>query len=42
VFVVAAAATGVGLNVLAETVTLSRAIDATPPLRWYDRLGTRT
>ena len=29
------------LNVLAETVTLSRAIDATPPLRWYDALGRR-
>jgi hypothetical protein len=41
-FLVAAAVTGVGLNVLAETVTLSRVIDATPPLRWYDRVGTRT
>ena len=37
--VVAAAAIGVALNVLAETVTLSRTIDALPPLRWYDRLG---
>lgn len=36
-----AAAIGVGLNVLAETVTLSRVIDAVPPLRWYDRVGTR-
>jgi UDP-GlcNAc:undecaprenyl-phosphate/decaprenyl-phosphate GlcNAc-1-phosphate transferase len=29
----------VALNVLADTVTLSRAIDAVPPLRWFDRLG---
>lgn len=29
----------VGLNVLAETVTFSRTIDAIPPLRWFDRLG---
>ena len=27
------------LNVLAETVTLSRVIDAIPPLRWFDDLG---
>jgi len=27
------------LHVLAETVTLSRIIEATPPLRWFDRLG---
>jgi hypothetical protein len=27
------------LNVLADTVTLSRVIDAVPPLRWFDRLG---
>jgi UDP-N-acetylmuramyl pentapeptide phosphotransferase/UDP-N-acetylglucosamine-1-phosphate transferase len=27
------------LHALAETVTLSRIIDATPPLRWFDRLG---
>jgi UDP-GlcNAc:undecaprenyl-phosphate GlcNAc-1-phosphate transferase len=27
------------LNALAETVTLSRLIDSTPPLRWFDRLG---
>jgi UDP-GlcNAc:undecaprenyl-phosphate GlcNAc-1-phosphate transferase len=33
------AALSVALNVLAETVTLSRAIDAVPPLRWFDRLG---
>jgi UDP-N-acetylmuramyl pentapeptide phosphotransferase/UDP-N-acetylglucosamine-1-phosphate transferase len=30
------------LHLLAETVTLSRLIDATPPLRWFDRLGRRT
>jgi UDP-GlcNAc:undecaprenyl-phosphate GlcNAc-1-phosphate transferase len=29
----------VALNVLADTVTLSRAIDAFPPVRWVDRLG---
>ena len=29
----------IGLNVLAETVTLSRTIEAIPPLRWFDRLG---
>jgi UDP-GlcNAc:undecaprenyl-phosphate GlcNAc-1-phosphate transferase len=29
----------VALNVLADTVTLSRVIDAVPPLRWFDRLG---
>jgi hypothetical protein len=27
------------LNLLAETLTLSRLIDAVPPLRWFDRLG---
>jgi UDP-N-acetylmuramyl pentapeptide phosphotransferase/UDP-N-acetylglucosamine-1-phosphate transferase len=36
----AAAVVGVGLNVLADTLTLSRVIDAVPPLRWYDRAGT--
>src|SRR5581483_542079 len=34
--VVAAAALAVALNVLAETVTLTRAIRAVPPLRWLD------
>ena len=29
----------VGLNVLAETVSLSRLIEVAPPLRWVDRLG---
>lgn len=37
--IVLAAAAAVALNVVAETVTLSRAIDRTPPLRWLDRLG---
>lgn len=36
-----AAAIAVALNVVAETVTFSRVIDAVPPLRWFDRLGTR-
>lgn len=27
------------LHVLGETVTLSRIIEASPPLRWFDRLG---
>ncbi|HZB02272.1 MAG TPA: hypothetical protein VE800_09215, partial [Actinomycetota bacterium] len=36
-----ALATGavVALNLLAETLTLSRAISAVPPVRWADRLG---
>ena len=34
-----AALVAVGLNVLAETVSLSRLIEAAPPLRWFDRLG---
>ena len=38
-WLVGAAVVGVALNVVAETFTLSRAIDAVPPLRWYDRLG---
>jgi hypothetical protein len=31
----------VGLNVLAETISFSRAIDSVPALRWVDRLGRR-
>lgn len=27
------------IHVLAETVTLSRVIETTPPLRWFDRIG---
>ncbi len=38
-WVAAAAALAVGLNLLAETVTLSRAIAAVPPLRFLDQLG---
>jgi hypothetical protein len=34
-----AVAVAVALNVLAETITLSRSIEAVPPLRWYDALG---
>ncbi len=34
-----AAAVALVLNLLAETVTLSRLIDVVPPLRWFDRLG---
>ena len=30
-----------GLNVAGELVSFSRVIDATPPLRWVDRLGRR-
>ena len=37
--VVAGAVLAVTLNLLAETVTLSRAIRAVPPLRWLDELG---
>jgi len=29
-----------GLNLASERVSFSRVIDATPPLRWIDRLGT--
>jgi hypothetical protein len=34
-----AAALAVGLNLLAETVTLSRVIRGAAPLRWFDDLG---
>jgi UDP-N-acetylmuramyl pentapeptide phosphotransferase/UDP-N-acetylglucosamine-1-phosphate transferase len=27
------------VHLVAETVTLSRVIEGTPPLRWFDRLG---
>ena len=33
------AALAVAANVLADSVTLSRVIDAAPPLRWFDRIG---
>jgi len=39
--VLLAAGVVVVLQVVAETVTISRAIEAVPPLRWYDRLGRR-
>lgn len=39
--VLAAAAVALGLQVAAETVTISRVIEAVPPLRWFDRLGRR-
>jgi hypothetical protein len=39
VWLIPAVATVVGLNILAETVTFTRTIDAIPPLRWFDRLG---
>lgn len=37
--IVGASAAAVGMNILAETVTFSRVIDSTAPLRWFDRLG---
>jgi hypothetical protein len=37
--VIGLAALGVVLNLLAETVTLSRIIRSVPPLRWFDDLG---
>jgi UDP-GlcNAc:undecaprenyl-phosphate/decaprenyl-phosphate GlcNAc-1-phosphate transferase len=40
--VVAAAAAALLLQVTAETVTISRLIESTPPLRWFDRLGRRS
>jgi hypothetical protein len=39
---VGAALVAVGLNVLADTVTLTRLIELVPPLRWYDAMGRRT
>jgi UDP-GlcNAc:undecaprenyl-phosphate/decaprenyl-phosphate GlcNAc-1-phosphate transferase len=30
-----------GLQIAADTVTISRLIEAVPPLRWFDRLGRR-
>lgn len=38
---VIAAVAAVGLQVAAETVTISRLIEAAAPLRWFDRLGRR-
>lgn len=39
--VLVAAGLAVALQVAAETVTISRLIDAVPALRWFDRLGRR-
>ena len=39
-WVVVVAVIAVGLNILADTVTLSGVISLVPPLRWYDALGT--
>jgi hypothetical protein len=39
VWLIPAALVVIGLNVLAETVTFTRTIDAIAPLRWIDRLG---
>jgi hypothetical protein len=38
---VAAALVAVVLNVLADTVTLTRLIEIVRPLRWYDSMGRR-
>lgn len=38
-WIVVAAVAMVALNFVADTVTLSRPIDAAPPTRWFDRLG---
>jgi hypothetical protein len=40
-WVALAAGVAVVLNVVAETVSFSRVIDRTPPLRWVDGLGRR-
>ena len=39
VWLIPAVAVVIGLNVLAETVTFTRTIEAIPPLRWFDRFG---
>jgi hypothetical protein len=39
--IILAAGAALGLQVVAETVTISRLIEATPPLRWADRLGRK-
>ena len=40
--VVVAAAAGLALQLAAETVTISRLIEAVAPVRWFDRLGRRS
>jgi hypothetical protein len=39
--VVLAALAMVGLNIVAETISFSRALDSVAALRWFDRLGRR-
>lgn len=39
-WILVAAVAAVALNVVAETITLSSVIDAVPPIRWFDRVGT--
>lgn len=41
-WLVVAAAAAAFVQVVAETVTISRVVEAVPPLRWFDRLGRRT
>jgi len=38
-WIVYEAAAMVALNILADTVSLTRIIEAVPPLRWFDRIG---
>jgi hypothetical protein len=40
-WIVVAAVVAVGLNIVADTVTFSRVVEAAPPLRWLDGLGRR-
>ena len=40
-WLVLAAALAVALNLVAETISLSRVISAVPPLRWLDAIGRR-
>jgi hypothetical protein len=39
IWLLPAALVVIGLNVLAETITFTRTVEAVPPLRWFDRLG---
>lgn len=39
--VMISAAAALALQAVAETVTISRLVEALPPLRWFDRLGRR-
>ncbi len=40
-WVLVGAAIAVALNVVADTISFTRVIERTPPLRWLDRLGRR-